>query len=71
MKEFFNYLVNDFIVWGIIGLVAWRVTKTINKGETGQTVLTIALGVFAYYFSKNPETVLNWGADIVGRIFGG
>ncbi|WP_449449083.1 TcpD family membrane protein [Streptococcus suis] len=71
MKSFFEYLVNDFIIWGIIAAVAWRITKSVNKGETGQAVLAGVLGVIAYYFAKNPETVLNWGSGIISRIFGG
>lgn len=71
MQTLFNYLVNEFIIWGIILVVAFSLAKAISKGETGRIVLTLILGVFAYYFAKNPQTVLSWGANILSKLFGG
>lgn len=70
MENLANYIINEFVTWAIIGFVGWRLTKTIPKQETGQTIVTIILGVLAYYFVKNPVTVLEWGANIVAKIFG-
>ncbi|CAM3432190.1 TcpD family membrane protein [Streptococcus pluranimalium] len=70
MQNLFSWLVDNWFVWIIALFAGWRAVKGITDQKIGHTLLSIGLGGLAYYFVKNPEKVLKFVGDIVGRIFG-
>ncbi|MEY8462197.1 TcpD family membrane protein [Streptococcus merionis] len=71
MQGLVTQVINDFIVWIIIGLATWRVADGVKDSKVGQVVWTVVIGGSAYYFVKNPEQVLNFIGNLVSKIFGG
>ncbi|MBY5034177.1 hypothetical protein K6V78_03670 [Streptococcus gallolyticus] len=70
MQNIWNWFVSDIGVWCIVGFASWKAIESVREQKIGKAIGAIAIGAFAYYFVKNPETVLNWGSSIIGKFFG-
>ncbi|HEM2794812.1 TPA: hypothetical protein U1W74_000485 [Streptococcus suis] len=69
MKALFDWFVTDVAVWIIAGFASWKAINAVKEQKIGNAVITILLGGAAYYFVKNPTTVFDWVANVVGRAF--
>lgn len=70
MSTLFNWLVDNWLVWIIALFAGWKAVEGILDQKIGKTLWSVGLGGVAYYFVKNPEKVLKFIGDIVGKVFG-
>lgn len=71
MKVLFEWFVSDILIWLIAGFAGWKFIDGIRESKIGQSVWALIIGGAAYYFVKNPVTVLNWIGNIFSKMFGG
>lgn len=69
MQNLVTSIINDFFIWLIIGFAAWRVLENAKDSKIGGVITSIFIGGAAYYFAKNPETVLRFAGELVAKIF--
>lgn len=71
MQGLFSWVVDNLIVWVIAGYAAYEFVKAVGEQKIARAIWAAVLGGLAYYFAKNPQTVLEWvSSNIIGKLFG-
>lgn len=72
MENLFKWFADQIVIWAIAGFAGWKFVEAVGEQKIMKAVMSLIIGGFAYYFVKNPTTVLEFIANIFGgKIFGG
>lgn len=71
MQNLVTWFLDDVVTWLVVGIVASRITEGIKDSKVGQVIWSVVLGGASYYFVKNPQKVLEFMGNIIGKVFGG